>query len=208
MRDKQREDTRRRLYLAALEVFRRDGVAGCRIDDIAQKAEVSRAAFYFHFPTKEHVLVDLLRESEVAGARQLHELPESATLEQVLFTFAEGLAAFWEKEPALIVDALTTSMKVTAVLDDRDSSALRGLLAKRFRDLAARGQLAATLPPDVLSDFSTAYMLMALISWASAPQASLEGMLKASMRLFLDGARASPGNTGAASAVAPGPGKR
>ena len=56
-RDRQREETRRRIYLAALDVFRRTGVAPAHIDDIAGAAGVSRASFYFHFPTKEHVLV-------------------------------------------------------------------------------------------------------------------------------------------------------
>jgi AcrR family transcriptional regulator len=189
MRDKQREETRRRLYLAALEVFRADGVAGCRIDDIAQKAEVSRAAFYFHFPTKEHVLVDFLAEAEAPAVRRLQELPASAPLEQVLITCAEGLAEFWQQEPKLLIDALTTSIKVTSVLEDRDSGAVRGLLAQRFKQLVQRGELATTLPAEVLSDFYNSYMLVALISWAGAPQTSLPDMLKASMQLFLQGAR-------------------
>jgi AcrR family transcriptional regulator len=189
MRDKQREETRRRLYLAALEVFRRDGVSGCRIDDIAQRAEVSRAAFYFHFPTKEHVLIDFLAESEAPAMKRLTELPEGAPFEQVLSTCAEGLAEFWKNEPKLLIDALTTSIKVTAVLEDRDSGAVRGLLAKRFRALATRGELVSTVPPEMLSDFFNSYMLVALISWASAPQTSLEATLSASMQLFLRGAQ-------------------
>src|SRR5205085_7825923 len=57
-RDLQREETRHKLYEAALEVFRRDGVAAARIDDITRAVGTSRGTFYFHFPTKEHVLVE------------------------------------------------------------------------------------------------------------------------------------------------------
>ncbi|MDX2014649.1 MAG: TetR/AcrR family transcriptional regulator [Myxococcaceae bacterium] len=191
MREKQREETRRRLYLAALEVFRQDGLAGCRIDDIAQKAEVSRAAFYFHFPTKEHVLIDFLAESEAPALKRLDALPDGATFEQLLTTCAEGLAEFWQKEPKLLVDALTTYIKVTAVLEDRDSGAVRGFMAKRFRELAGRGELVTTVPPEVLSDFFISYMLVALISWAGTPNLPLDATLKASMQLFLQGARPS-----------------
>ncbi|MCU0700678.1 MAG: TetR/AcrR family transcriptional regulator [Myxococcaceae bacterium] len=191
MREKQREETRRRLYLAALEVFRRDGVAACRIDDIAQKAEVSRAAFYFHFPTKEHVLVDFLAESEAPTVERLNALPPGAPFEQVLSTCAEGLAAFWKHEAKLLVDALTTSLKVTTVLEDRDSGAVRAFMANRFRELAGRGELVTAVPPEVLSDFFISYMLVALISWAGAPTTSLEQTLEASMQLFLHGARPS-----------------
>lgn len=191
MRDKQREETRHRLYLAALEVFRRDGVNGCRIDDIAQKAEVSRAAFYFHFPTKEHVLIDLLAESEAPTLRLLRELPAEASLEAVLSACAEGLAAFWSQEPRLLVDALTVHLKHATVLEDRDSGAVRGLMAQRFRALGARGGLANVLPPEVLSDFFVSNMMLALISWAAAPSTSLRETLAASTQLFLDGARPS-----------------
>src|SRR3982751_753317 len=86
VRDKQREETRRRIYLAALEIFRRDGVAQCRIEDIANKSEVSRGAFYFHFPTKDDVLIELLRESQKPMAAALLELPNGAPLEDVLNT--------------------------------------------------------------------------------------------------------------------------
>src|ERR1700747_1676263 len=64
-RDKQREDTRNRLFEAALAEFRRVGFANAQIDDIVRAAGVARGTFYFHFPTKEHVLVELERAEEV-----------------------------------------------------------------------------------------------------------------------------------------------
>jgi len=63
-REEQRAQTRQRLYECAVEVFRRDGVEACRIDDIATAAGVSRGSFYFHFPTKKHVLLARMRETE------------------------------------------------------------------------------------------------------------------------------------------------
>lgn len=193
MRDRQREETRRRLYLAALEVFRRDGVQGCRIDDIAQKAEVSRAAFYFHFPTKEHVLLDFLAESEAPQAKALTELPGSATLDQLLTACVEGMASTWQKEPSLLVDAMVVSIRHTAVLDDQDAGGqVRHVMAQRFKELAKRGELSPVLPPEVLSDFFLSECFIALMAWGNAPHTSLEGMLKATMQLFLQGAQPKP----------------
>ncbi|MBE2247942.1 MAG: TetR/AcrR family transcriptional regulator [Myxococcus sp.] len=190
MRDRQREETRRRLYLAALEVFRRDGVQGCRIDDIAQKAEVSRAAFYFHFPTKEHVLLDFLAEGEVPQARALTELPATASLEALLTTCIDEMAAVWSKEPTLLVDAMIVSIRHTAVLADRDAGGpVRHLMAQRFKELAARNELSTVLTPEVLSDFFLSNCFVALMAWANAPQTSLDATLKSTMQLFLQGAR-------------------
>lgn len=190
MRDRQREETRRRLYLAALDVFRRDGVQGCRIDDIAQKAEVSRAAFYFHFPTKEHVLLDFLAESEVPTAKIITELPANTSLEQLLTTAVESMASVWQKEAALLVDAMTVSIRHTAVLDDREAGGpVRHLMAQRFKDLAARGELSTILAPDVLSDLFLSEIFVGLMAWGHAPHTPLETMLKATLQLFLQGAR-------------------
>jgi len=190
MRDRQREETRRRLYLAALEVFRRDGVRNCRIDDIAQKAEVSRAAFYFHFPTKEHVLLDLLNETEVSQVAALQQLASSASLEQLLTTAIEAMAGAWQKEPALIVDAMGVSIRHTAVLDDPEAGgAVRHSMAQRFKELASRGELSDVLAPEVLSDFFLSNCFVALMAWGHSPQTPLDGMLRAAMQLFLQGAR-------------------
>jgi AcrR family transcriptional regulator len=192
MRDRQREETRRRLYLAALEVFRRDGVRNCRIDDIAQKAEVSRAAFYFHFPTKEHVLLDLLNETEVSQVAALQQLPSSASIEQLLTTAIEAMAGVWQKEPALIVDAMGVSIRHTAVLDDPEAGgAVRHSMTQRFKELAARGELSDVLAPEVLSDFFLSNCFVALMAWGHSPHTPLEGMLRAAMQLFLQGARSS-----------------
>lgn len=192
MRDRQREETRRRLYLAALDVFRRDGVHSCRIDDIAQKAEVSRAAFYFHFPTKEHVLLDFLAESEVPQLKALRELPANASLEQVLTTSIESMAGFWQNEPALIVDVMGVSIRHTAVLDDPEAGGeVRHVMTHRFKELAAQGELSDVLAPEVLSDFFLSNCFVALMSWGHSPQTPLAGMLRSTMQLFLQGARSS-----------------
>jgi len=61
--------TRRRIYEAALEEFRSSGFDAASIARIAVRAGVSRPSFYFHFPTKQHVLLELqwVLENEVVG---------------------------------------------------------------------------------------------------------------------------------------------
>src|SRR5450755_1447028 len=94
-RDLQREETRRRLRDAALDVFRRDGFAATRIDDIARAVGVSRGTFYFHFPTKEDVLLELLREAEANVARAVETLAPSAPVKKVLETMCVAFAKEW-----------------------------------------------------------------------------------------------------------------
>lgn len=193
MRDKQREETRRKLYLAALEVFRRDGFSGCRIDDIAQKAEVSRAAFYFHFPTKDDVLLELVREAQAPVAHALQELPPEAPLERALEIIVEATAKFWEKEPKLLVDALTTSLKHHAiVMADREAEPVRLLSGGYFKRAAEKGELSTVIAPEVLSDFFLTNCFATMLSWSAGPSGmSLDTMLKGVIQLFLHGAKAA-----------------
>jgi AcrR family transcriptional regulator len=63
-REAQRLQTRARLFDAAVAEIGRSGLAGTDVAAIAAAAGVVRGTFYFHFPTKEHVLVELERAEE------------------------------------------------------------------------------------------------------------------------------------------------
>ena len=189
MRDKQREETRRRIYLAALDIFRRDGVAQCRIEDIANKSEVSRGAFYFHFPTKDDVLMELLRESQKPMAAALTELPADAPLERVLETLSTTMAEFWMNDSKLLPEVASVALKMNPVLMDREGIPVREVLGKLFSAAATRGQLSDVLPPEVLADFYLSNALAAMMAWCANPILPLEVVLKGVSQLFLTGAR-------------------
>jgi AcrR family transcriptional regulator len=64
VREARRLETRARLFDEALAEISRRGFAGADVSAIATAASVARGTFYFHFPTKEHVLVELERNEE------------------------------------------------------------------------------------------------------------------------------------------------
>ena len=65
VREAQRLQTRARVFDAARAEIGRSGLAGADVAAIAAAAGVARGTFYFHFPTKEHVLVELERAEEL-----------------------------------------------------------------------------------------------------------------------------------------------
>src|ERR1700722_7469804 len=71
VREARRLETRGRLFEAALAEVARSGIAAADVAAIAAAAGVARGTFYFHFPTKEHVLVELEREEEARIAGEL-----------------------------------------------------------------------------------------------------------------------------------------
>src|ERR1700739_2612073 len=76
VREVQRLETRARLYDAAVSEIGRYGLAGADVSAIASAAGVVRGTFYFHFPTKEHVLLELGRNEE---SRIVGELRDAQT---------------------------------------------------------------------------------------------------------------------------------
>jgi AcrR family transcriptional regulator len=53
-------ETRQALLNAALRVFSEKGLEATRLEDIAERAEVTRGALYWHFKNKEDLLISLL----------------------------------------------------------------------------------------------------------------------------------------------------
>ena len=62
--DERTRRRRERILDAAFHVFSRAGYRDAAVDDIAREAETSKGGIYFHFPTREHVLLELIRRDE------------------------------------------------------------------------------------------------------------------------------------------------
>jgi len=70
-RETKRLQTRERLLGAAVAEFKRSGIAAADVGAIVTAAGVAHGTFFFHFPTKEHVLLELERREEERIAKQL-----------------------------------------------------------------------------------------------------------------------------------------
>ncbi|WP_236515379.1 TetR/AcrR family transcriptional regulator [Sandaracinus amylolyticus] len=190
-RELQRLQTRQRIYEHAIAIFRRDGVAPCRTDDIAKAAGVSRGAFYFHFPTKEHVLLERMRETESLICDAIDVLPADTPVVQVLGTLHEALGRIWEPDPQLLPDVVAVALRFTATtMSDQQATALRSTVAARFRAAAERGELSGRLPPETLGDLYLGHMLAGLLAWYASPVLPVRSVLDAVTDLFWNGARA------------------
>lgn len=71
VREVRRLETRARLFDAALAEISHRGLAAADVSAIAAAAGVARGTFYFHFPTKEHVLIEAERNEETRIVREL-----------------------------------------------------------------------------------------------------------------------------------------
>jgi AcrR family transcriptional regulator len=187
-RDAQREETRDRIYNAALFIFRRDGVPEARIEDIAEAAGVSRGTFYFHFPTKDDVLTARHIASEVRIADDLRKLSARASLPTVLRTFCTGFAEEWRGDPKIFPEVGVVALRASArSLAGPITSPVRLALAERFRQALDRKEMAGMLPAELLSDIFLTNAFAAALAWCANPALTLETVLAGVVTLFYDG---------------------
>lgn len=96
-RDERREETRERVYEAALAEFRASGLAAADVGKIAAAAGVARGTFYFHFPTKEHVLAELERREEARLSRRLEKFLQTGPALDAVFAEVVRLFLLMER---------------------------------------------------------------------------------------------------------------
>jgi len=146
-REAQRDLTRRRLFDAASEEFRREGFDRASIARIAKRAGVSRASFYFHFPTKDHVLLELQWNLEL---RIVERLKGHESLRSALHEFIDGLIEAEDSvgDPELNRDMfrIYTRRPERLSLEDQPFPVMFEL-GRRFAVAAHNGELRAGLDP-------------------------------------------------------------
>ena len=105
----QRRETHERVYEAAVEEIARSGLAAADVGAIAAAAGVARGTFYFHFPTKEHVLVELEQREELSmvAALKRHALPAGDLRAVLAAVVRQVRAAERRLGPSLFRDMLS-----------------------------------------------------------------------------------------------------
>jgi AcrR family transcriptional regulator len=118
-REAQRLQTRARLFDAAVAEIGRSGLAGTDVAAIAAAAGVARGTFYFHFPTKEHVLVELVRAEEVKIVAKLGAETKPGDLTSMLTLLVRQVLAAEERlGPVVFRDMLGLHFSASRPLED------------------------------------------------------------------------------------------
>jgi len=159
-REAKRLQTRERLMGAAVAEFKRSGLAAADVGAIVTAAGVAHGTFFFHFPTKEHVLLELERREEERIAKQLGRYvgakrPLSAILEE-----AVRLVVGLERRlgAALFKDFLALHFSQTRPADERSEHPVIVTVANEIEQARERGEVDA----DVTAMNSALFFLLGL----------------------------------------------
>lgn len=150
---RQRADTRERIFETALREFREVGFGAAQVDRIAKAAGVARGTFYFHFPTKDDVLLELARRINARVVRRVGVLGGAKTsLQELLVRVNDAIMDEHGRvgEAGLLREML--SLYVRRPYDVQDPShnlpTLSDQLTFHLRAAAERGELRSSLSPE------------------------------------------------------------
>lgn len=157
---------REALLRAARVEFARQGIDRARVEDVAQRAGLSKGAFYLHFPSKQDAFRELVQRfvgvlEEMAARRR--EAVERFQNEGPLPKSAADILAFERALDLELLETLWRNREIVAVLEGASGAPYRPLVdafRDRMRamlagDVAARiaaGRLRADLDPDAVTD--------------------------------------------------------
>ncbi|RDH79619.1 TetR/AcrR family transcriptional regulator [Mycolicibacterium moriokaense] len=174
-REAQRLETRARLFDAAVAEIGRSGLAGADVSAIAAATGVARGTFYFHFPTKEHVVAELERAEEAAIVVDLEAAgPRSDLTELLAELVRQVLDAEKRLGPITFRDMLGLHFSPTRPLDDElQRHPLAEFVIAKIADAQHAGQV---LPDADAGELGVIFLtgLFALLCTADAePRAAI-----------------------------------
>lgn len=160
-REARRLQTRERILGAAIAEFKRSGMGGADVNAIVAAAGVAHGTFFFHFPSKEHVLLELEGREEARMAAELaryvdgrHDLV--GTLTTVVHLVA-GLEV--RLGPLLFKDLLALHFSPTR--PSRDEWSDHPIIVLLVREIErARGD--GEVHPEVDAFYSAAFFLLGI----------------------------------------------
>jgi AcrR family transcriptional regulator len=88
------QDRPEQILTAALQVFGECGLANARLQDIAERAGVSKGTIYLYFPNKEELFREMVRQTAVVAIERAEQVVTHGTPTVQLITFMRGYWTF------------------------------------------------------------------------------------------------------------------
>jgi AcrR family transcriptional regulator len=111
-RERKKDETRKRIFDAAISLFREKGFEATTVDEITEKADVGRGTFFNYFHRKDAVLAYLSEERlNEAEENATHLLASAAPVREKLLTIYRLAALAHEEDRDLACFVFTEWMK-------------------------------------------------------------------------------------------------
>jgi AcrR family transcriptional regulator len=154
--DRHRAELRERILAAALELLRERGMAGLTMSALAERAEISRATLYHHFPDIDAVLAawvgaEIERSLEVL-MREAAQIP--APLDRLQYLVDAQLTTFASHNHRLSADLFESEASPPSIRREVAArmAPLRQMLATTIDEAKAAGAFAPDVDTPLAAD--------------------------------------------------------
>lgn len=164
-RDRKKQETRWRIYNAAIRLFAKHGYDNVKIDRICDEADVSSALFFHHFSSKSALIYVFLDQLKSRIGTLLAEVPDASSTEKLRLVSREvarstrGTSAFTPQ----LLGALTTG-EVKLDMEHLDTG-VTGTLSGIIRDGQRKGEFSGDWNAEVVT-------VLLVSSWLMMPLAA------------------------------------
>jgi AcrR family transcriptional regulator len=190
-RQRRREETAEKIFLAAMELFVHKGFAQTTVEEITRAADVGKGTFFNYFPSKEHILGYLIERQK--GAVEAHVLlarKGTVKVPEVLARLGRRLTSFPAKSPQM---ARTMIAAFLASNDVRTKIATEMALGRRWLAEIVemgqeRGELRRNLSPMTMAWTFHRALIGTVLLWAVDPSSPLEKQVSDTIEMVMAGA--------------------
>jgi AcrR family transcriptional regulator len=190
-RQQQKTETARRIFEAALRLFREQGYAETTVEQIVQAAGVAKGTFFTHFPSKDALLdhigaIQLERiATAIEGDPSFAVRPTREQLHAVLRSMAVGFAAQPDEARALTLEIL--ARRSLFDVDPQHISALDRLIESIVAAGQERGELSTAAPAARIATLVRSAYFLGLFEWIRRAELDLPALVAHYLDLVLDG---------------------
>ena len=184
------EETREKLFRAALDLFARKGFTETTVEDITEAADVGKGTFFNYFPSKDHIL---LAFAEMQLGKLESAVGEARAGSEPMLQFLRSLGVRMTQEPirnpgiirTLLQAYLSTTAVREAMLD----------LQKRVHALHTeiillgqeRGEIRRDLPAAEIAHVFRQTIFGTLLFWSLHGDASLHARIESAFNVLWSG---------------------
>lgn len=194
-RERKKEETRRRIFTAAISLFREKGFEQTTVDEITEKADVGRGTFFNYFPRKESVLAFLSEERlEVAEENGQLLLAEARPVRDKLIEVYAFAASAYTEDRELSRYVFNEWMQRSFAPTEEAGGRWETLLLKIIAQGQGNGELRSDVAAERMESVLSSVYMSTLYFWLCCPLGMPEGSdfalvdeVKARIGLVIDG---------------------
>lgn len=179
-RERKKQETQEKIFSAAMQLFRRQGLERTSIEQITEQADVGKGTFYNYFSSKEAVALEFSRRAYrdiLAQRRERIDFTTRARLEGLFDHWAEFVSD--EREMAWVV----VRSREGAEYDLGLHYGLQGILTLGQRE----GEISRDFDPAFLAETLEGIMIQHFMNWYVSGKGELKEELRRALTVFWEG---------------------